>query len=37
MILNVQGDKMTEDSGTATSFYKYDKGFNIFVLGQQTG
>ena len=37
MFLSVQGDKKTEDSGTNTSFYKYDKGFDTFVLGQQTG
>ena len=37
IFLSVNGDKKTEDSGNNTSFYKYDKGFDTFVLGQQTG
>lgn len=37
ILLSVQGDKKTEDSGTSASFYKYDKGFDTFVLGSQTG
>ena len=37
IFLSVQGDKKTEDSGSGTSFYKYDKGFDVFVLGQQSG
>ena len=37
IFLSINGDKKTEDSGNNTSFYKYDKGFDTFVLGQQTG
>ena len=37
IFLSIQGDKKLEDSGTTTSFYKYDKGFDKFILGQQTG
>lgn len=37
IFLSMQGNKKLDDSGQNTDFYKYDKGFDTFVLGNQTG
>ena len=37
IFLSINGDKKTESSGDDYSFYKYDKGFDVFVLGKLSG